>query len=417
METTMSIIKINISLPEAVKAIKKFRENRVSALSDLSKDIRTGTKEALEKLLDTEMSLFLGQADQVENKRNGYKTKDYALKGIGTVRIRVPQDRKSQFSSSIIPRSERVDPRIKQDVAILHLAGISNRTLGMISRRLLGLQVSKSTVAGSLEQIEGSALKWLERPLNGRYWGLYIDGTNFRIQRRGSTEREPSLVVLGIDENDQRSVLAIEPGHKDNVDSWRSVFSSLKSRGLDAMAVRVGIMDGLPGLETAFREDFTKAKTARCWVHAKRNAVNKCPARLRDPFKLLVDKVMYANSYQEAKDAFSLLREKMGPDGKRAVGCLEKDLESLLTHYTFDKSYWRALKTTNPIERVNKEFKRRSKSMEGLGERSLECLLAFTALKLEMGWKLYRVNDKRHEDLSRLYGRNPIEDTVSELLQ
>lgn len=183
------------------------------------------------------------------------------------------------------------------------------------------------------------------------------------------------------------------------------------------MEVRIGIMDGLPGLEKTFAEAFQKATTGRCWVHAKRNAMNKCPARLRGGFRLLVDAAMYADSYQEAKSAFGLLKEKMGEDGKRAVNCLEKDRESLLAHYTFDKSYWRTLKTTNPIERVNKEFKRRSKSMEGLGERGLDSLLAFTALRLEMGWKMYRVNDKRHEDLSRLYNRNPMEETVKELLQ
>lgn len=78
----------------------------------------------------------------------------------------------------------------------------------------------------------------------------------------------------------------------------------------------------------------------------------------------------------------------MGGAGQRAVSCIEKDLESLLVHYTFDKSYWRTLKTTNPIERINKELKRRTKSMETLGESTLTAVVAFTALKLEMGWKM-----------------------------
>lgn len=414
---SMSIIKVEVSLPEAVKAIKKFRENRVLALNALSSDIRTSAKQALETLLETEMSLFLGQPDQTGNKRNGYEEKDYTLKGIGTMRLRVPRDRKYQFQSSVVPSSERIDPRIRQDMAVLHLAGISNRTLGMISRRVLGIHVSKDTISSSFKLIEKSAIKWLERPIEGKYWALYIDGTNFSIQRRGSTEREPSLVVLGIDESDHKSVLAIEPGHKDNVDSWRAVFSSLKRRGLDAMAVKAGIMDGLPGLERAFKEAFTKAKTARCWVHAKMNAVNKCPARLRVAFKVLIADVMYADSYQGAHSAFAKLKEQMGPDGRRAVSCLEKDLEALLVHYTFDKSYWRALKTTNPIERINKELKRRSKPMEGLSERGLNCLLAFTALRLEIGWMMYKVNDSRHRDLSHLYKRNPVEETASALLQ
>ncbi len=214
------------------------------------------------------MSLFLGDPDQNDNKKNGFKEKDYTLKGVGTIRIKQPQDRKSRFESAIVPKSERIDPRLKEDMAVLHLAGISNRTLSMISKRLLGLEVSKTTIQESLGLIQDSAINWLERPLMGEYWALYIDGSNFRIQRRGSTQKEPSLVVLGIDKNDHRSILAIEPGHKDNVESWRSVFDSLVKRGVDSRKIKIGIMDGLPGLETAFKETFTEAVTARCRVHA-----------------------------------------------------------------------------------------------------------------------------------------------------
>lgn len=415
--TIMSIIKVQISIPEAVKAIQRAKENRLAAFHELSQDIKNSLTEAMNTILDMEMTLFLGEADQAANKRNGYKEKDYTFKGIGTIRVRVPQDRKNEFESSVIPKREKIDPRITQDMAVLHLAGISNRMLGMISRRILGIEVSKDTISRSLKVIEDSALKWLDRPLEGGYWALYIDGTNFKVQRRSSTEKEPSLVVLGVNENDHRSVLAIEPGYKDNCDSWRSVFASLKGRGLDPLKVKVGIMDGLPGLERAFAEAFPKAKTARCWVHAMKNAVGRCPQRLRIPFKIKLKEIMYASSYQNAKDLFYRLKTEMGHDGIRAVATIEKDLESLLVHYSFDKSYWRCLKTTNPVERINKELKRRTKSMETLGERTLTCLLAFTALRLEMGWKMYKVNDERHKDLNHLYRLNKIEETVSQLTQ
>ena len=416
MDLFMSIIKFQVSVPEAVKAIGQFKENRLKALNQLSEEFRASAEETINHLLHLEMSLFLGEPDQSDNKKNGFKEKDYTLKGVGTLRIKLPQDRKSRFESAIIPKSERIDPRLKEDMAVLHLAGISNRTLSMISKRLLGLEVSKTTVQESLGLIQESAINWLERPLKDDYWALYRDGTNFRIQRRGSTQKEPSLVVLGIDKNDHRSVLAIEPGYKDNVESWRSVFDSLVKRGVDPRKIKIGIMDGLPGLETAFKETFAEAVTARCWVHAMKNALNKCPARLRDAFKTLLGTVMYAESLQEAREQFKALKKDMGGDGQRAVSCLEKDLESLLVHYTFDKSYWRTLKTTNPIERINKELKRRTKSMETLGESTLTAIVAFTALKLEMGWRMYKVNDQRHEKLDRLWKNNVIEETINELV-
>lgn len=412
----MSIIKFQVSVPEAVKAIAKFKEDRLKGLEQLSEDIRLSVGDTLNHLLQLEMSLFLGEADQADNKRNGFRARDYTVKGIGTVRLNLPRDRKSRFESSIIKSSERIDPRIKEDLAVLHLAGISNRSLGMISKRILGLEVSKDTVNQSLSVIQESAINWLERPLKDEYWALYIDGTNFKIQRRGSTEKEPSLVVLGIDKNDHRSVLAIETGYKDSADCWRSVFDSLIKRGLDPRKVRIGIMDGLPGLEKTFKDTFPEAVTARCWVHSTRNAMNKCPARLRDAFKTMLDTVMYAESFQEAIAQFKALKSDMGQDAQRAVSCLEKDLDSLLVHYSFEKSYWRALKTTNPIERINKELKRRTKSMETLGESTLTAVVAFTALRLEMGWKMYKVNDQRHEKLERLWKTNVIEETVKELI-
>lgn len=399
MQFTMGIIKIEVSLPEAAKAIETFKRNRLKAFETLAFEVKSAVSHAMDQLLHAEMTIFLGQADQVGNKRNGYEEREYALKGVGCIRIRVPIDRRREFKSGIIAPSEQIDPRLKQDMAVLHLAGISTRTLAMISQRILGVEVSADTVSKSLGSIEEKATAWLTRPLTQNYWALYVDGTNFRIQRRGSTKKEPSLVVLGIDDKNRMSLLAVEPGTKDNTDSWRAVFSELTRRGLNSQAVRIGIMDGLPGLEMLFQQTFTKSVTARCWVHALRNACAKTPERFREAFKKLAHAVMYATSEDAARVSFQALKAIMGRDAERAVHCLEKDLDSLLVHYRFEKSLWRALKTTNPIERVNREFKRRTKSMDSLGERTLETLLAFTALRLEYHWQRMAVNSPQLENL------------------
>ena len=415
MQTVMAIIKVEISIPEAIKALKKFKENRSQALEEVSNSIRESVKSAMNELMNAEMNLYLGEPDQADNKRNGYKIKTYTFKGIGALELKVPQARRAGFTSVVIPKGERIDPRLKEDMAILSLAGLSTRTLAMVSKRLLGVDVGKDTVSSSLELISGKACSWLTRPLTDEYWALYIDGTNFNIQRRGSTEKEPSLVVLGVSRDGYRSILAIEPGQKDSCDCWRTVFKDLKSRGLKADKVRIGIMDGLPGLERAFREEFSQAVTQRCWVHSLKNAMNKCPKRLRDGFKSLADKVMFASSQNAARRAFSELKKSMGDDGRRAVACLEKDLESLLAHYAFERSYWRALRTTNPIERVNKEIKRRTKSMESLGEKTLEVLVAFVALKLEFNWRRHPVNAEHFEQLTYVK-QNALEEVVRELI-
>lgn len=218
------------------------------------------------------------------------------LKGIGAIRIRMPIERKRSFRSDVVPHHEQIDPRLKEDMAALHLAGISTRTLAMMSRRILGIDVSHDTVSKSLHHIEDEALRY--------------------------------------------------------------------------------------------------AVTARCWVHAMMNAMAKTPQRFRPTFKKLADDVMYARGEDDARKAFLKLKSVMANDATRAVACLEKDLDSLVAHYAFHPSLWRALKTTNAIERVHREFKRRTKSMDSLGERTLQVVVAFTAIRMEFNWQKIPVDSK-----------------------
>ena len=387
MNIAMGIVKIEINFAELSQALNEASKKPKEIFQHLSKELKSGASTAINQLLNSEMTIFLGQADQAGNKRNGYYERDYVIKNIGAIRVKMPIDRRREFESKLIPKSERVDPRIKEDIAFLHLAGLSTRTLGLMSHRLLGLEVSADTVSKSLDLIKNQAVSWLERPLNKKYWALYVDGTNFNIQKAGTTGKEPSLVVVGIDENNYRSILAIEQGQKDNIESWQSVFNELIARGLDASSVKLGIMDGLPGLERCFKNTFPNSITARCWAHASRNALSRVSKKISPIFKKLLQKIMYAESETAARQAFEQLKTLMEKDAEKGVRIIEKDLESLLNHYKFEKHLWPSLRTTNPIERVNKELKRRTKVMDGLGDKTLRCIQAFVAMKMEMTWQ------------------------------
>lgn len=415
MKLSMGIIKIEVKIPELTKALEEFKVNRLKSLEHITHEVKTAVETTFHQLLNAEMTLFLGRPDQIDNKRNGYEEKSFALKGIGAIRIKMPVDRNYAFKSVVIPKHEVIDQRLKEDMAVLHLAGLSTRTLAMVSKRILGVEVGKDAVSKSLKVVEEKALEWLDRSITDDYWALFIDGTNFRVQRRNSTEKEPSLVVVGINKQNRMSILAIQPGAKDSADCWREVFKDLARRGLKTDFVRIGIMDGLPGLETAFKEFYSNAVTGRCWSHALRNTMAKTPERLREPFKLLANKVMYASSENAARVAFKELKLQMQNDAQRAVHCLEKDLESLLVHYRFERNLWRSLRTTNPIERVNKELKRRTKSMETVGENTLMIVTAFTALRLEYNWQRLSVDSPQLLHLKRVK-QNAIESTMESIL-
>ena len=395
------MVKVELSVPELRQALESFTQNRLKAMDSLIQDVRGSVSTVLNQVLNAEMTVFLGQPEQAGNKRNGYSERDYVVKGLGVIRIRVPVDRRRQFESQIVPKHERVDPRLVEDMAALHLAGLSTRTMSLMSERLLGVKISHEKVSSSLPMLGQEALQWLKRPLNRKYWALIIDGTYFNVRRLGSVEKEAALIVLGIDKDNRRSVLAIEPGTRDNAESWRAVFRELKERGLSTEGVEIGVMDGLPGLERVFSEEFPSAVTARCWFHAMQNALAKTPKRLTDAFHVLAKRVMNAESYDDARAEFAALKAQLETECPRAVACLEKDLSSLLSHYKFPAKLWRALRTTNAVERIHKEFKRRAKAMEAMGENTLMTVVAFTAMKLELGWQQRSVDTFESKNIGR----------------
>ncbi|MEK7703763.1 MAG: IS256 family transposase [Myxococcota bacterium] len=393
-------MKLVVKVHDVVALAKRFEASPATALRELREHVQQGARQVLEQVMNAEIELFLGQDAEANNKRNGYRSHTLVLKGIGTLNLRVPRDRMGRFESKVVPPSRRYDEALEKDLALLHLAGLSTRMLSQVSKGVLGLSVSPAEVSNALKTIVPAAKAFLERDLTGRRFKyLWVDGTNFRV-RRTTVDREPTLVVIGVDESDRKSVLAMVQGDKDARSAWEMVFARLKERGLDGSAVQLGIMDGLPGLAEAFLEAFPKARVARCWVHKLRNVEPLVPRRYQAEFKRDWDKVSYAAGRSEAEAAFGALRERWRTNAGDAVERMAKDLDALLCHYDFPREHWSALRTTNPIERVNKEFKRRSKSMEQMGPDGLKALLAFTALRLEFGWSTTPITSTK---LANLY--------------
>jgi hypothetical protein len=221
-----------------------------------------------------------------------------------------------------------------------------------------------------------AAKRFLERRLDDRRFKyLYLDGTNFHV-RRTTVGIEPTLVVVGVDELDRKSVLAMVQGAKEDKGCWQMVFDDIKQRGLDAGAVQLAVMDGLTGLEDAFREAFPTARALRCWVHKARNVLPRVPTRYQAELKRAWDAIQYADGEPAARAAYAALVAQFGKACPEAVENLGRDIEALLAHYAFPKEHWDALRTTNPIERVNKELKRRSRAMEQVSPDGLRALLA-----------------------------------------
>lgn len=402
------LMKIAVKIRDVVALVRRFEEAPLDAMGELVSEIQAAAAKTVEHLMDVEIDLFLNQPAEEENKRNGFTTRTFNFKGIGALRLRVPRDRKGNFESKIVPPGRRYDAALEKDLALLHLSGISTRMLSYVSGRVLGLKVSPQEVSNALATVVPAAKKFLERRLEDRrFMYLYIDGTFFSVQRT-TVEKEPTLVVLGVDESGHKSVVAAVQGDKDSKTAWAMVFNQLKERGLAKDAVKAGIMDGLPGLEQAFFEAFPKAVALRCWVHKARNVFPLVPRRYQAEFKSSWDAVACASSRKAAEVSLAALELRWKAVCGDAVANLLKDKEALLGHYDFPPEHWKALRTTNPIERVNKELKRRSKAMETIGSDGLKALVAFTALRMEYGWAMAPITSPKLRNLeahNELHGK------------
>ena len=193
----------------------------------------------------------------------------------------------------------------------------------------------------------------------------------------------PVLVAIGVDINGYRSVLGFQSGDKESASSWRQFFKDLKSRGLNGSSVKLGVMDGLAGLEKVFKEEFHNALVQRCQVHVARNVLSKVPIKHKKEVADNLRSIFYASSKNKAMEFFKEFKNKYDRDFPSAVKSLSNSVDSCLTFFKFPEEEWISLRTTNIIERLNKEFKRRTKSMEILaGENSSYNLLAFISIKM-----------------------------------
>ena len=387
-------MKMEITVTEALELINEIRKQPNDLFEMIRTDVKESVSQYLSKLMDTELTDFLGRrryeriADKT-NHRNGSYSRRYTLKGIGQVAVRVPRDRKGEFETQVIPRSKQYEDVLREDLCVMFLSGVSTRTLSLISEKLIGRKICATEVSKASQQLAEAVEAWRQRDLSRepvKY--MYIDGTLFSMRIAGSIEKEPVLVALGVTETGHRTVLGLQSGDKESATSWREMFKDLKKRGLDTGRVQLGIMDGLPGLERVFKEEFPKAKVQRCQIHVARNILAKVPKKLKKDVADEVRSIFYASSKSKAIEFFEAFKAHREKELPSAVKCLENALGSCLTYLQFPKEEWICLRTTNVIERINKEFKRRTKPMEILaGERSCYTLLAFVCLKMELNWR------------------------------
>jgi transposase-like protein len=387
------VISISVDVSQAKAFLARGRGEGGEQARALVAWARRFVKDGIESLLRAELTILLERDEG--NTRNGYRSRTLALSGIGDVALRVPRDRRGAYRSAFLPFRKRRTAELEELAAEMFLAGMSTRDVSRAVERHFGSRFDSKEISRMVAATSGELDTWRTRDLRGtKYKFLYLDGANFSVRRGTNVERLPFLCVIGVRADDEKmEVLSIEVGDREQKALWEELFQSLARRGLDMTAVELGIMDGLAGLESAFGAAFPNARTQRCQVHAKRNALKRVSVRDRDAFKADLDAVFYAKTEAQGRLAFTELTAQWKAKYPSAVGVIERDLDSLLRFFAWGEKYWPSLRTTNPIERVNKEFKRRTKAMEITGgESTTHRLLAYVALTMNLGWRKYALS-------------------------
>lgn len=391
-------MQLQITVPEAVDLFKALQETPANFFELVRMNVQEEVGKYLTNLMGAEISHFLGRERYEHgspdgNHRNGGYKRKFCLKGIGEVTVKIPRDRHGEFQTQVVPRSQRYETAIAEDLAMLFLTGISTRTLALLSKRLIGRKISREEISKANQELTGAVELWRNRDLSQeavKY--LFVDGVNFAMRSGRKIERVPVLVAIGVRADGTRLVLGLQAGDKESAATWRQFFKDLKSRGLDSSAVTLGVMDGLPALEKVFQEEFIAAKTQRCQVHVARNVLAKVTRSQKEAVADDLRSIFYAATRPKAIEFFEAFQERWSKEFPSAVRCLEQSIDSCLTFFAFPEEEWISLRTTNIIERLNKEFRRRTKPMEIVaGENSCYRLLAFISLKMELSWRANRV--------------------------
>jgi transposase-like protein len=343
----------------------------------LTELIRTGARQLIAQALKVEMAELLATyADQQDEQgravvvRNGHHPEREIQTGIGPVTVQVPKVRSRQgepvtFRSALVPPYVRKTASLEAAIPWLYLKGISTGEMQAALEALVGPEakgLSASTVS-RLKQVWREEYEvWRQQALAEESWVyIWVDGIYSGL--RADSQRLCALVVIGVNAQGKKQLLAIEDGVRESTQSWREVLLKLQARGMPAPALAIG--DGAMGFWAAVEEVYPTTRHQRCWCHKTSNVLNAFPKSAQPKAKQALQEIWRAETKMTAERAFDVFLEIYEPKYPKATACLQKDREELLAFYMFPAAHWQSLRTTNPIESTFGTIRHRTTRTKG----------------------------------------------------
>jgi len=324
--------------------------------------LRTLVRATIQEVLEVEMTEALGAEKGARTDgRLGYRSGYYSrtlITRVGKLELRVPQDREGHFSTELFERYQRSERALVAALAEMYVQGVSTRKVKTITEELCGHSFSASSISAINKRLDESLAQFAARPLAEAFPYLILDARYERIREAGVIASQAVLVAIGVDWDGRRQVLAVDLANRESRSSWKDFLLGLKARGLSG--VEFVVSDDHPGLKAAIREVLAEAVWQRCYVHFLRNALDYVPRKVDDDCLQELRWLYDRRDLAEARRDLAAWLTKWSTKYPRLTAWVEENIEETLSFYRLPRQHHKHLKSTNMLERLNEEIKRRT---------------------------------------------------------
>ena len=324
--------------------------------------LKAAVREALEDVLEAEMeqALGAGKGERTSERlgyRSGYYTRSLITR-IGKIELRVPQDRQGRFRTEVFERYQRSEKALVSALAQMYVQGVSTRKVKKITEELCGHSFSASAISGIVKKLDAQLEAFARRRLEEPYRYLILDARYEKVREGGVVRSQAVLVAVGIGLDGRRETLAVELANRESESSWKELLAGLKQRGLKG--VELVVSDDHAGLRKAIAEALTEAAWQRCYVHFLRNALDHLPRKADDDCRLELRWIYDRHDIEEARRDLARWLEKWGQKYPKLCNWVEENIEQTLTFLSLPRQHHKHMKSTNMLERLMEELKRRT---------------------------------------------------------
>jgi len=362
---------------------KQIGEENQETLRDLLQEkMKLAIRYTLIQALEEEVEAYIqaGPYERSENRQD-HRNGTYQ-RGLGTSlgeleALPVPRTRKG-FRSQLFERYRRRQAELDESICQMFVQGVSTERVGRIVETLSGSHPSPSPVSRVFHTLEEEFTSWKKRGLQTHYRYVIADGTYFSVIYEGEGQKMPILAAIGIDLQGKREILGFSTGDRENQSAWEALLTDFKDRGLET--VDLWITDGGKAMINAIENKFLNAKRQRCVRHKMENVLGYIPNEQQDRIYPELRAIFYQDNLEQAQQTAAAFLLKYEPSYPTACDCLRRDLNECLTFYQFPQKHWRFIRTSNAIERLFQEVKKRSHKMAAAFRNENSCLLLFYAV-------------------------------------